>query len=91
VTWAPAGRVRRAQGAGPQEAVGVTAVPACHTPLALRHDMVTADGTITPAAWSAAVIHTAAEPARCGSSQVAWTEPPVPAGIPSRASANCGP
>ena len=48
VTWAPAGRVRVAQGEGPQLALGVTAVPVCQAPLALRQEIVTEAGRTTP-------------------------------------------
>ena len=48
VAWAPAGRVRLAQAPGPQLAFGVTAVPACQAPLALRQEMVTEAGSTTP-------------------------------------------
>jgi hypothetical protein len=48
VTWAPDGRVRLAQAPGPQLTFGVTAVPACHTPLAFRQAMVTEAGSTTP-------------------------------------------
>ena len=48
VSWAPDGRVRLAQAPGPQLAFGVTAVPACQAPLALRQEMVTEAGSTTP-------------------------------------------
>ena len=88
VTWAPLGRLSRAQGDGPQEVLGVTAVAVCHTLLALRHCMLTEWGRITPYVLLPAVIHTVALVALCGFSQVAWTVPPLLAVMPSSASAN---
>ena len=48
VTWAPDGSVRVAQADRPQSAWGVTAVPACQVPLALRQAIVTELGSTTP-------------------------------------------
>ena len=80
-----------AQAPGPQLAVGVTAAPVCQVLLALRQEMVTEGGRITPVLLSGAVIQTAALVGVCGVAQVAWAVPPVLAVKLSRASANCGP